>query len=300
MLMPLPEPLKQCQRSGEFLDFELESGERLSCNLAADGWSFALGDFPAGQAALWRRIARADGSIAFVIINERGELLLEKAKEKLGVQPSDIVTFEVIDDVGRPTASGRFIVVIAGREIKVFEPNKLKTVAKKKLAEPAIAATFAEWGALIVQCAGRIELLPLPDVKADGYGTLTLPEGIVATLIPGQGVITRKEALVTFYIRPAPADPLFDPASLPLVEPPVVIKKLFGTSEVPRASATQVDASFKFKRSGGMLAETIDLMQQILVTANERSEKLSEMEIKADRLRESARHFKELARQFRK
>jgi hypothetical protein len=85
-----------------------------------------------------------------------------------------------------------------------------------------------------------------------------------------------------------------------LTEPPIVVKKLFGTAEARRPCLEDVDTSFRFQRAGGKLSETIDLMQHVLVVAQERSERLNELEMKAESILVAAKRFHDSAKQLRK
>lgn len=149
-------------------------------------------------------------------------------------------------------------------------------------------------------------------------------------ILPHKGLIIFERNLVTIFLREINLPPCYDADDLPevLVPPPVTgFKRIFGKKN--DISIEEADRCFLFNRSekkqdkggeaadqkndpkvqedpaaraasiGNSLAETKDMMQQLLVKANERGEQLNELEIKAQRLLDSARQYSKTARQFR-
>jgi hypothetical protein len=300
-LFPLTAPIKRLQVCSTFVDIILQPGTCYCCDMASPGWHFydtrlAIGD----GVLMWRRIARIDGSHSVATVTAHGELVLEKSKQKVSTKPDNFLSFEVIDSSGRPSVSGEFILVVTKTGAKVYEPNKLRLLKKRKFEVNAIDFTVTDSGTLIVQLPGKVDVFQLPDVSAEHLGTLSVGPETLCKVIPGCGVfVVDKDGPVVYSA--APDRDFLDGGAEELVEPPVVVKKMFGKPQIRRAlSLEETDASFRFKRAQGMMSETVNIMQQLLVTAQERSEKLSEMEIKSDRLLATAKEFAARARRFRK
>jgi hypothetical protein len=300
-LLALDSAISRLQVSPVSIDIILESGTHL---WSGPGWEFTPSRHEiADDVAMWRRICQSDSStFSVATINCKCELVLEKRKEKVCKDIADLITFEVIDTWGRPSSAGSFIVVVTVQSAILYEPNRLKQLKKRSFRDPPLAVIFSRSGTLIVQFAARVEIWPLPDVSRDCLGTLALPQATDCLLIDPVGLLlVGKEPRVAVYTPDAEeAPPLFAEDEQPLSEPPIVRKKLFGKQEIPKPSVAQTDARFKFQRATGALAETQDIMQELLVVAQQRSEVLSEMEVKAERLKETAKAFRANVRRFRK
>ena len=94
---------------------------------------------------------------------------------------------------------------------------------------------------------------------------------------------------------------IYNPEKPPLEIPQVnAFLKLFGKKD---ETLNDADKAFQYSGSRGAignLEETNEIMQRLLVKAQERSEMLNEMEIKSQQLMQSAQKFHELAKSLRK
>ena len=184
---------------------------------------------------------------------------------------------------------------------------------------------------------GDVEDQPSPQNSppVDDVGGCDVIENIKAVnpiVLPHRGLIVFERNATTIYLDNI-SDPLcFDESNLPpaLAPPPVTgLKKLFGkksgvtleeadrfflfnrSSEQPNTNSKpdSQNKSDDNKRSSGEvqqsaasacnnLAETQELMQQLLVKANERGEQLNELEIKAKKLLKTARKYRNTIRKF--
>jgi hypothetical protein len=269
--------------------------------MASPGWIFFEAQLPIGDGVvMWRRITKVDGSLSLATITVKGDLVLEKSHRRVSKKLDQFMSFEVIDSSGRPSVSGGFILVITTTGAKVYEPNRLHLLNKRRFEATPINFTITDSGTFIVQLPGKVDLFQLPDVSVEHLGALTIDPGTLCKVIPGYGVfVVDKEGPVVHSAAPDKA--LFDGGAEELVEQPVVVKKLFGKPQLKRAlSLVETDASFRFQRAQGIMSETVNLMQQLLVTAQEKSERLSEMEVKSERLFASAKDFAAKARRFQK
>ena len=298
-LLPLPSPVKAIEKSMTYVDLMTEDGTVLSCEIMSPQLRFeALGIAIPSDVVRWRRVQKGDESTTFAFINSQGELSLEGNVTKALDKKETLIGFEVINQYGRVTDKGAFLLLITDSEIKLFEPNKLKKIKKRKLKERPVAFTFTTWNSLIIQTQSKIEIVALPDIT-ESLGTKPIKKDAEAKLIDGGGIVMIESHHTFLYLRQDEPPPFFKDTP-PIEEPPEVVKRFIGSTTKRKASLEETDETFKFKRTGSKLAETTDLMQQILVVARERSEKLEEMQLKAEKLAESARKFADTARRFKK
>jgi hypothetical protein len=273
------------------LDLVLENGEGFSCSFRTGSWAVLPFQLPA-QAAIWRKIGPPDGPPAFAVITDNGKLIVDKAKKKLGCSPADILAFEVVNGQGCPTPEGNLVVIVVKKKVEIYELGKLKDVANKKLND-AIAATITDRGFLIVQTSTRLEVIPLPSFKGDGAAKFPLPNGAFTAVIPGSGAVVNDQGKVTFYTHAYDDAPIYDARREALVEPPMCVKALFGTSELPKPSVEEVDSSFAYVRSGKALSNTANELQAILVTSRVRTSKLKDVASASELLRRRSQGFAE-------
>jgi hypothetical protein len=292
LFLPFSSTIKRLQQSNLFLDIELESGEGFSFDIKSMHYGFESVSLPGVENVFWRRVQKTDGSMEFLTINERGELCLERLKEKLGFPVWEIVGFEIVNAEGKMALDGEYIVVVGRKQVQVYEKNTLKKLRTAKFDEETRSVTFTDWGSLLVLQRRKCEILVLPDVSAEGRA-LPIGVGVEAVLIPGRGVITICGSEVTLF-TPLKIEPIVDEKRVPLVEPPLMIQRgLGGGMEVrPGLSLEEIDRSFKFRRQESAMGETTDVMQKLLVKAHERTDKLSEMEKKGSRLVELAKNYR--------
>lgn len=298
-MIPLATPVKRIEKSMTFVDILTEDGTIYSTEIMAPQLRFELLGIQLPQDVVsWRRVQKEDETTTFAFLTAQGDLLLEGTSTKAVDKKETLIGFEVLNQYGRVTDKGAFLLVITDSEVKLFEPFKLKKVKKRKLKEKPVDFSFTTWNSLILQFSSKIEILALPDVS-ESLGSLPIGKESEAILIDGGGLLMIDPDRTFIYMKQDELPPLFNDTP-PIEEPPEVVKHFIGSSTRPKATLTETDETFKFKRAAGSLSETTDLMQQLLVVARERSEKLEEMQLKAERLADSARKYAETARRFRK
>ena len=238
-----------------------------------------------------------------------------------------VIMLDVINDQGIPNTKGNFIVLVTTHHVNIFaiaeKGGKLKRVRHVSTPSAVNDAIIASWGVLILKLVNALHILALPDPT---YGIATLPLDQTKTqsnqvlLMKGSetGAISFEGNAVVIYSKSDELPPVFDIKSMPPLEPPqpTGMKKLFGNKTITIKDA---DESFMYNRpknppgpneqpnqpekaqtAMSSLSETQDILQQLLVKANERGEALNELEIKADRLLKSAQQFHDTIRKFRK
>ena len=144
-------------------------------------------------------------------------------------------------------------------------------------------------------------MLPLPDVSSSVIDKIPISKNGRAALFHKFGAVLYEPNSVSLYLDDIQPPKLYD-IQEPVIETPKVNKflKLFGKKD---DTVKDADTAFQYSRSSAMTAkisETQDMMQQLLVKANERGEMLNEMEIKANKLLTSAQKFHQMAKELRK
>jgi len=299
ILIPLSAPLRTVQKSSSWVDFTMEDGAILSCEFTAFPWAFSEGNFSVPpDTMLWRRLGRVDETMAVAFLSNKGVLSLEGRTVCVLDRDDSIVDFHVVDWQGCVSDSGAFIVIVTRRKVKVYEPNRLRTVRKRSFKRPVVAVQYAPWGALLVQTEAAVEIVAPPDVAASPLGTLRIGPNDHVVLVDGGGLAVISEAALIYDIEGIPP---FTPEDMPpLEEAPELIHRRFRAAlAVQKAGMTDVDNAFMHKRPAA-LSDTRDVMQDLLVGAALRGEKLREMQDKAEALLNKAREYKEACRRFRR
>jgi hypothetical protein len=144
-------------------------------------------------------------------------------------------------------------------------------------------------------------LISVPDVSFAPIFAAKLHPNEAAVLLPGDGFAAIGNLGIRWFVRGLSRTGIYTEEQVePFKERPVnAFWSLFG-----RKSPTLKDAddTFKHRRTPGariQFDQMIDQVQQILVTAQERSEVLSEMEIKAERIATAAKNFRKLAEEIK-
>lgn len=166
------------------------------------------------------------------------------------------------------------------------------------------------------------EIEEAPDNGNSNSHAVEAVKSINPIILPHKGLIVFERNLVTIFLKEILIPDCFDEKKLPnvLIPPPESgIKKIFGKKG--GISVEEADRCFLFNRPqkqkneqnadnddnaaataasiGSSLSETQELMQQILAKANERGEQLNELEIKAQKLAQSAKEYRNACRKFR-
>lgn len=250
-----------------------------------------------------------------------------------------VLLFDVIDESGKVTPkSARYILIVTTFHISIYDIDSkgIKRIRHVSLSssDPIIESSITSWGILIVRTKESIKLMILPDPSYDPVAKLSLTynappplsndeniKAINPIILPHKGLIVFERNLVTIYLKEIKTPFCFDANKMPdVLVPPQAggFKKIFGKKgsmsidEADRcylfnrvqshnvdANSNNNDASSTASSIASSLSETQELMQQILVKANERSDQLNELEIKAQRLLESAKQYHKACRQFR-
>jgi hypothetical protein len=130
-----------------------------------------------------------------------------------------VLAFEVVDDEGKTSVNGSYIVGVSSQKVQVYEPNALTVVSERVLDVPGTAATVTDWGALVIIQAGVILVLPLPGIQVKGQ-KIELPTGRAVTMIPRRGAAAILEESVTFWV-PVGDEALLEENRRELSEPAV-------------------------------------------------------------------------------
>jgi hypothetical protein len=131
-------------------------------------------------------------------------------------------------------------------------------------------------------------ILQLPDISNE-LGVLPIEPGQKVIVVQGGGFIVEKGKSRSIYTRIIRRPPLFAEAP-PLEEQPIIVKSFFSTKEI-KTTLPQADDCFKHQPANRAMAETNDLLQQMLVTAQQRSEQLRQMEQKSENILAQAKAF---------
>ena len=209
-----------------------------------------------------------------------------------------LVLFELIDDFGRIDENGPYLLIVTNRIAYLFDvQDQMKRIRKMKLDNVIQEATIFKWGGMIVRSNQTASILPLPDFTLDGLGTLTIPNSTMM-IIKNNGLLLQEDNLLSIYSNDHSAPVLYRENIPPIEEP--AKKSLFGFTEKAPPKLEQVDSSFGYKRAQSSISQTMQTMQELLVVAQQRSDALNEMEIKANRLREHAKEFRDACRKFKR
>ncbi|OHS98398.1 hypothetical protein TRFO_35213 [Tritrichomonas foetus] len=247
-------------------------------------------------------------NFSLVVVDSSGKTQKVETCEK----NETVILFDIIDDHGKPNyRNGSFILVVTSAHVSIFvvdqKSGKIKRVRHVSTSSVVIEASITSWGILLLRMLTSVQMITLPDPSYSAIGTLPIDEMTSkATLIKYEGLICfeAENNLVTIYLRDDDLPPCFSPAEHPPIEPPksTGMKKLFGKKT---ATLQEADESFQYKRApeknpAGTIAETQEIMQQLLSKAAERGDALNELEIKAEHLMKSAQMFRKNVRKFRK
>jgi hypothetical protein len=209
-----------------------------------------------------------------------------------------LMLFELINDLGMIEENGQYLLVVTDRVAFLYDiQDQMKRIRKMKLNNAIQEATILKWGGMLLRSDQTATILPLPDFTLDGLGTLTISKSPM-TIIKNNGVLLQEENFLTIYSNDH-SPPVLYRESTPAIEEPTK-KSFFGLVEKSAPQQEEVDSSFGYKRAQSNVNQTMQTMQELLVVAQERSELLNEIEMKANKLRDSAREFRNACRKFKK
>jgi hypothetical protein len=247
---------------------------------------------PPPEATLWRRFEDT-----FLFILNSQQLCVGQNIADFAAEPEPVLLCEIVDDAGHIADSG-FIVIVTPSSIQVFilAPDGFKQV--RKMSKKCTGASLTAAGTLLIATDKNVKALVLPDIFIKPLFSCTVGKGEHAVVIPRLGFVLIGKLHLRFFLPTIERGPIYTETP-PLQETPVSpVCALFAKK---KPTQEEVEEGFKFRRPGAssrMLAETTDIMQHALVTAQERGEKLSEMEVKAEQIRDGARNFHRLAKEL--
>ncbi|OHT16135.1 hypothetical protein TRFO_13464 [Tritrichomonas foetus] len=308
---PLSSQPRVVQQNKFFLDIALEDGSIISMNLQNEGFAFNVIEIPKFKpnVKLWRRVLKSDDTISFVLVNKKNKIITEanqKQKQhkkltnkKKAKGKKEIVSIEVIDSKGCVSMEGALLVIYQ-KQLKLKDLNKCKTLKKKNLHKTVIDYTILDFGALLVQYEDSAEIFPLPDISSDSLGKMTYPPEVTkVSIVPNSGICLFFPTCIQFYTVTEGLNTF-----VPLIvnECPVIaekpIRSMLGLVSKKPPTLSETDASFKRERAAGVMSETQDIMQELLVQAKLRSEELSQMEEKSNLIAQRAKQFYENAKKM--
>lgn len=242
---------------------------------------------------------------SIVTLEKDGHLKFGEIKKKICKNEEEqVFVFEVVNEKGKTPKEGemQFIIVVTNKRMLVIDFNEEEStlIKARKVNETIIDATYTKWGTIIIQTDNSAQMLPLPDLSCDPIDKINISKKGVISLISQQGFIVFEPNAVSIFLKDLKPPLIFD-STIPIIEPPHVnpVLKWFGKKDDTLKDA---DDAFQYRRNhkvASNLAQTNELMQEILVKAQERGELLNEMEIKSEQVLSSAQKFHELCRSLR-
>ncbi|OHT13394.1 hypothetical protein TRFO_16495 [Tritrichomonas foetus] len=287
-----------------FIDFICENGQIFRLNTESSIYSLEElpNKIPKKKIKDWRNYKDT-----FVGINEKDCFIFgSKEKKVCKDEDEELLLFEMMNENGKPVEGDGFVLIVTSKKICVYEHDKKEKFHKIRKEKLRIQeATISEWGTLILHTEDDIRMLPLPDVSQSVIDKISIPKHGNAILIPHHGAViwdSDNDQCSFSVIMDETKKPIIYNENSPVLEFPQVnvIQKLLG---MKNESIQEVDKTFKYDRpkdAATNLAETNELMQEILVKAQERGEMLNEMEIKAEKILNSAQKFHEIAKSLKK
>ncbi|KAH0794344.1 hypothetical protein GPJ56_001637 [Histomonas meleagridis] len=256
--------------------------------------------YPTEDIIMWR-----DYQDAKITITRKNKLKMKKSKIEICDPEEKILLFEPIDETGKVTKEGPFILIVTMENVYIFvnENNKFKRARKESFGGRILDASVAEWGSLLLRLENSVQLITLPDPSFSPIFCHKFSAEANACLVPHKGAFIFENGKTYAYLRnnATTSKPIYDPEVPQLKVPRVsTIQKLFGKKD---ANLKDADEAFQHKRAqreAAKLSETTELMQQILVTAQKRGEVLNEMEIKANRILQSAQRYQQICHELAK
>ena len=193
-----------------------------------------------------------------------------------------------------------YLLIITNKNIYLYDVfDQLKRIRKMKVDDEPIEATVFEWGGMILRMSSSVTIYPLPDFTLSNLGTLKLSGSANTCLIKKHGLFVSEADGTTMIYSNNHTIPMLFRENTPTIEEPTK-KSFFGLVAKAAPNQQEADSSFGFTRPKSSIQQTTEVMQQLLVTAMERTEQLNEIEMKANRLYEHARQFHEATKKFRR
>jgi hypothetical protein len=239
-----------------------------------------------------------------IVIDKKHGLGYGESREEICPATEAILLFEIVSPEGKLTREEpAFAIVVSATHIHAIAVGggQLKRVRKVSQSHPVRSAALMPWGTILVRTDKAVRMISIPDASYSPIMTQEIREGERVVFVQGQGFVLVGERSLKVFLKEPVRTPIYDPEVEVIVEPPPgLFQSMLGAKNPTLQDA---DEGFKHRRkkppraaAAGNMEQTQQMMQQILVTAQERGEVLSEMQIKADQLRDGAKNFAALAR----
>ena len=253
---------------------------------------------------------------SYLYLTTKRTTLFKDAETEIYEEKENLIFYEIINENGcvhsppseeNPEAQQEpdqtlpvYLLVLTNKNIYLYDVfDQLKRIRKMKVDDEPIEATIFEWGGMIIRMNSCVTIYPLPDFTLQNLGTLKVSSTASTNLIKKNGLFgSDKDGTTLIYSNDHKIPMLFS-ENTPSIEEPSK-KSFFGLVAKAAPNQQEADSSFGFSRPKSSLQQTTEVMQQLLVTAMERSEQLNEIEMKANRLYEHAKQFHEATKKFKR
>lgn len=216
------------------------------------------------------------------------------------------ILIDCINEQGRADPEGQYLLVLTKKLILLFDAaDGMKKIRRDKNSDNIERASILAWGGLLMCSKNFTIILPLPDFTLKHLGKLALSNDYSIVMIENYGLIASDSYGTVIYSNNHIPPRFVDLNTAALAIPQK--KSFFGLINKNTAPTTEeADEKFGFKRSKATssvsknISETGQMMQELLVIAQQRSEKLNELEDKANRIHDHARAFHEACMKLKK
>jgi len=232
----------------------------------------------------------------YLSVFSSGSVQFKEFQEVLFDFHENVVLIDIVDETGKKNLNGKFLIIVTNKVVRVhLISEKFKEIRKFKPKFLICSSTILAKGTLVIASNNSSMILPLPDITHSSLGSLFLDEKYRITMIEGTGLYVLSGEAIIIYKQEFNPFSLFDGNCPPIEIRPK--KSFLGLIKKQPLTTSEIDERYRYKRLNS-INEIQQTMQQVLVDAMERSEKLAEMEIKANRLMENAKKFKENCKRF--
>lgn len=235
---------------------------------------------------------------SIIYINNKYELIYGSQKTQICNQKEKILMLETINELGQLTYGTGYVLIISNQKSYLFETEKMKKIRSESFSSEIMNVTITEWGTMLALGVDVVLILCLPDFTYQPLGILPLRSDSRVILIEHKGIVVLENHEIYTYLPDYQPIELYDPDTPAIIDPEP--KTVLSWFKKKKPSLEQVDDSFGYKRAANSVDETMQIMQQMVAQAAQRSEALAEMEMKAQNLMNSAKKFRDMARSFRK
>lgn len=299
-LFKLPCEVVKQYSSKNYLDFILSNGKILEFDLQSGMFAFNYHDNDdiAHNIIAWIRI-KDNQTDSFITLSDKHTLKFgDKSEKKIFMINSELLLMELINENGKIVQDDpMFLLIVSSSSIKVLDPTNLKVLQKRKLKNIPLDATISEQGTLILQYSDFIEVSYLPNIQYQINGYISLEEKAKAYLIPYHGVIIYENDSLCVYMNQIHKEEIIknDNGEISLEKPNK--EKLLNLPN--KTIFDSISRAYQHKRKEG-LKETENILQKLLVDAEKRTKKLSELDNNSLKMVLKAQEFYEESRRFKK